>query len=76
MLANEKKVHSCQLLMSMLICLRVSLSAHLQCCHKCPSAAQESKTGLDYCRKINWRPSKYVILSSESKDGRDGWMDG
>lgn len=61
--------------MSMLICLRVSLNAHLQCCHKCPSAAQESKTGFDYCRKINWQCSKYVISSSERIDGR-GWMDG
>lgn len=54
---------------------RVSLNTHLQCCHKCPSAAQESKTGFDYCRKINWRRSKYVIFSSERIDGR-GWMDG
>lgn len=56
--------------------LRVSLNTHLQCCHKCPSAAQESKTGFDYyCGKINWRSSKYVIFSSERVDGQ-GWMDG
>lgn len=70
-----QRVHTCQLFMCMLICLRVSLNAHLQCCHKCPSAAQESKTGFDYCRKIYWRCSKYVIFSSERIDGR-GWMDG
>lgn len=74
-IGKRQKVHTRQLFMSMLICLRVSLNAHLHCCHKCPSAAQESKTGFDYCRKINWQCSKYVIFSSERIDGR-GWMDG
>lgn len=57
---------------------RVSLNAHLQHCHKCPSAVQESKTGFDYCRKIIWPCSNYVIFSSERIDGRqwtDGWKD-
>lgn len=73
-----QKVHTCQLFMSVLICLRVPLNAHLQCCHKCPSAAQESQTGFDYCRKISWQSSKYVISSSERIDGwgrLDGWKD-
>lgn len=70
-----QKVCTCQLFMSMLICFRVSLNAHLQRCHKCPSAAQESETGFDYSRKTNWRCSKYVIYSSERIDGQ-GWMDG
>lgn len=68
------KALTCQVFMNMLICLRVFLNAHLHCCHKCPSAAQEPKTGFDYCRKINWQCSKYVIFSSERMNGR-GWLD-
>lgn len=74
-LANDRNVHV-PVVYGHAYLFRVSLNTHLQCCHKCPSAAQESKTGFEYCRKkkINWQRSKYVILSSERIDGQ-GWMD-
>lgn len=76
-LANDRNVHA-PVVYGHTYLFWVSLNTHLQCCHKCPSAAQESKTGFECCRrkkkKINWQRSKYVILSCERIDGQ-GWMD-
>lgn len=49
-LANDRNAHV-PVVYGHAYLFRVSLNTHLQCCHKCPSAAQESKTGFEDCTK-------------------------
>lgn len=80
---QAKKMYTGQLFIGLRICLGFPFNTHLSHCHKCPSAAQKSKSAFE-CRwgengdgggACTWRRSKYVILSSESINGQ-GWIDG
>lgn len=78
-LANDRNVHV-PLVNGNAYLFRVSLNTHLQCCHKCPSAAQESKTGFEYCRKKKKNQLAalqvcHPILWENRRTGMDGWKE-